>query len=165
MDRPGRKSPELNVTLDQRGRAPATLQPDGSQTIKKVEIYYAVRNDNPITRYWRLAPCQSQWPGMDRRAADLDPRDRLFAFANVLYESGICLSSNFQAVVPAELGPAKATDRPSLLIGDFSHGLDGFTTSSPGTDPNRFTQVMETVIGPDGITGLHMLGRPWILTL
>ena len=33
-----------------------------------------------------------------------NPRDRLFAFANVLYDSGICLTSNFQAVVPAELG-------------------------------------------------------------
>jgi dienelactone hydrolase len=161
------KTPELKITLDEAGVPQATLRSDASRTIKKVEIYYAVRNENPITRYWRPVSSSRNDQVWTAVLPISNPRDRLFAFANVQYASGICLSSKFQTVVPAELGPTKATDRPSLLIGDFSHGLDGFTTSSPGTDPNRFTPVMETVTGPDGIPGLHMLGRviPWTTKL
>jgi len=153
------KSPELKIVLDASGVPRAILNPDTSQKIKKVEIYYALRNENPITRYWRLTDSSRRDNEWIAALPISNPQDRLFGFANVIYESGICLTSDFQAVRPADLGAAKATDIPSLLIGDFSHGLDGFTTSSPGTDPNRFNKVIETTIGPDGIPGLHKIGR------
>ena len=51
-----------------------------------------------------------------------------------------------------------------MVIGDFRHGVDGFATSSPSTDPNMFPKVMETVHGPQGVAGLHMLGRAILRT-
>jgi hypothetical protein len=153
------KSPELKIILDPSGIPQAVLHPDTSQTIKKVEIYYAVRNENPISRYWRLAASSRNDKEWIASLPISNPEDRLFGFANVIYDSGVCLSSNFKVVKPAELGKARATDGPSLVIGDFGHGLDGFTTTSPGTDPCNFTTVMENITGPDGIPAIHMTGR------
>jgi len=158
------KTPDLKITLDQAGVPQATFRPDTTQTIKKVEIYYAVHNEDPINRYWRPAASNHVDQTWTAALPISNTHDRLFAFANVVYDSGLCLTSNFQVVVPADLGSAQATDQPSLLIGDFSHGFDGFTTSSPGTDPAKFTTVMETKTGADGITALHMLGRVTLWT-
>ena len=158
------KSPALAIALDAVGVPVAQLKADLSQPIKKVEIYYAVSNDNPITRFWRLASAGREGEMWTASLPILSPQDRLFGFANVVYPSGLCLSSNFQAVIPSKLGPAKATDQRSLVIGDFNRGIDGFTTSSPGTDPNSFNTVMETRIGPDGIACLHMIGRVTLRT-
>ncbi len=151
--------PTLTVALDDSGTPRATLEPDRRQPVVGVEIFYAVKNVDPVTRYWRSADVVARGDDWAALLPILDTHDRLFAFANVTYTSGICLTSNFKAVVPAELGPAQATDRPSVQIGDFRHGLDGFATNSPGTDPARFVRVLETVIGPRGIAGLHVVGR------
>ena len=92
------------------------------------------------------------------------PRKPLFAFANVFYASGVCLSTNLVSVVRAELGQAKATDQPSLLIDDFANGTDGWATSSPATDsmppvPNLLTAA----VGPEGKPGITVT-RPVALT-
>ena len=104
------KMPKLKISLDTSGVPQAVLRPDTSQPIKNVAIYYAVHNENPITRYWRLTESSRSGRGWTARLPILDPRERLFGFANVTYESGICLTSNFQAVVPAKL----ARPRPPI---------------------------------------------------
>jgi dienelactone hydrolase len=153
------ETPVLNLDLDESGVPRASLMPDRSQPISKVEIFYAVRNVDPVTRYWRSTDVETRGDTWMTSLPILDPSDRLFAFASITYDSGICLSSNFQAVIPSELGPARATDRPSLQIGDFRHGTDGFATNSPGTDPVQFVRVLEMVTGPQGVPGLHVLRR------
>jgi dienelactone hydrolase len=153
------ESPRLKLGLDASGVPQATLEPDRPAAVTRVEIHYAVRNDDPVTRYWRSAEVIQH----DRRwvapLSILDAQDRLFALANVTYDSGVCLSSNFEAAIPSALGPARASDRPSLQIGDFRLGTDGFATNSPGTDPVQFPQVVEIVTGPRGVKGLHILHR------
>ena len=153
------KSPELKVTLDSNGVPQATLSPDSSGAVKKVDIFYALKDEDPLNRFWRPVTSNQDHGAWTASLPVANPKDRLFAYANVVYDTGLCLTSNFVATIPSDLGPAKATDQPSLVIGDFSHGFDGFTTSSPSTDPQAFPKVMETVTGPDGVAGLHMIGR------
>ena len=94
----------------------------------------------------------------------LDPRKPLFAFANVFYASGVCLSTNLVSVVPAELGQAKANDQPSLLIDDFATGTDGWVTSSPATDPiPPVPNLLAAAVGPQGKPGITVT-RPIALT-
>ena len=81
-----------------------------------------VANRNPKNRYWRSVAGASGagvWIGS---LPVLDTREPLFAFANVIYDSNVCLSSNLATVIPAELGAARATDRPSPIIDDSSEG-------------------------------------------
>ena len=85
----------------------------------------------------------------------LNVRHRLFAFANVHYKFGAALTSNFEAVVPAELGRTKATDKRSMMVGDFSRGLDGFATHSTATDPAVFLLGAVRARGPGGRTGIR----------
>ena len=54
----------------------------------------------------------------------LDTARPLFAMANVLYESGLCLTSNLAKAVPNDWGEIKPTDKPSLMIDDFSQGCE-----------------------------------------
>jgi dienelactone hydrolase len=153
------ETPALKVGLDESGIPQATLEPDRPALVSRVEVFYAVRNDDPVTRYWRSAGAVRDDRKWVASLPILDPTDRLFALANVSYDSGVCLSSNFQAVIPATLGPARATDRTSVQIGDFRFGTDGFATNSPGTDPVQFPQVLEIVTGPQGVRGLRVLRR------
>jgi hypothetical protein len=85
----------------------------------------------------------------------LDSKDPLFCFANVTYESNVCLSSNLVTVVPAALGEARATDTRSLEIDDASDRLSGWVTQSPATDPiPPVPSLLRTSAGPDGKTGI-----------
>lgn len=158
------KSPAAEVRLGTHGVPRLRVQPDLSKPIQRVDLFYAVENRNPRNRYWRSAT-----GGRDRDiwTADLpilDPSQPLFAFANVLYESGVCLSTNLVPVVPSELGDARTTDQPSLVIDDFSTGTDGWVTSSPATDPiPPVPHLLTTVVGPEGKPGITVT-RPIALT-
>jgi hypothetical protein len=85
----------------------------------------------------------------------LDTRQPLFAFANVVYGSGVCLSSNLVSVIPDDLGRARATDAPTTLIDDVANGVDGWVTSSPATDPvPPVPSLLQAAVGPGGKPGI-----------
>ncbi|MCE5279950.1 MAG: dienelactone hydrolase family protein [Planctomycetaceae bacterium] len=149
-------TPEAQVTLDARGVPQLEIRPDRSQTVARIDAYYALHNADPKNRHWRSAAVVRKGGKVTASLPVLDASQRLFAYAQVHYESGWHLASNFQAVVPAELGAARATDKASRQIGDFSKGLDDFCTCTTGTDPIAFAKGLKRVKGPAGRWGVQM---------
>jgi hypothetical protein len=154
------KSPRAEVRLATDGVPLLLVKPDGPQAIRRVDLFYAVENRNPKNRYWRSATGRRDQSAWIAELPILDPRQPLFAFANVLYTSGVSLSTNLTTVVPSELGQARATDRRSLLIDDFATGTDGWVTSSPATDPiPPIPCLLASAAGPGGKPGITV-SRP-----
>ncbi len=123
-------APQLRVTPDAK-----------TMPVARVEIYYSVDPD-PRARYWRSANVvqtgTSYTAALPLHTLDLP----LFAFANVYHTlpqpvsmaaipgnggsvKEVCLSSLLHHADPAQLHAADttATQQPSTLIDDFSHGL------------------------------------------
>jgi hypothetical protein len=93
-----------------------TVTADRPADVDRVEVLYAVENPRVVSRNWRTAvPVGSGGTWMASLPV-LDVGKPLFAFANVRYKSGVHLSSNEEAVVPASLGKATATDSVSAPI-------------------------------------------------
>jgi dienelactone hydrolase len=162
--KPFPRTPIAEVRLGTDGVPFLVVKTDTSQSIRRVDLFYAVENRNPKNRYWRSVSGrrdQEQWIA---ELPILDPHQPLFAYANVIYESGLCLSTNLVSVVPSQLGHAKATDSPSFLIDDFATGTNGWVTSSPATDPiPPVPNLLASVVGPGGKPGIAV-SRPIALT-
>lgn len=78
-----------------------------------------------FTRSWRDVTSTQrgeQWIG---KLPVLNVDDYVFAFANIIYDSTIVRSTDFNAAIPSKLGSAKATDNPSDNLS--SNGYDGWT--------------------------------------
>jgi dienelactone hydrolase len=170
-ERPFPRSPVAEIRLGTDGIPCLVVKPDGSQPIRRVDLFYAFENRNPKNRYWRSASGRPDQAAYISELPILDPRQPLFAFANVLYDSGVCLSTNLVSVVPSGLGPARATDQRTLVIDDFATGSNGWVTSSPATDPiPPVPNLLALCVGPAGKTGVtvskpialqtHKLGDP-----
>lgn len=129
------RSPAAKLQLSAEGVPHLAVTPDRPEDVQRLEIFSAVENTNPINRFWRSATVARSG---DRWFADLpviNIHQPLFAFANVHYQNGICLSTRLQTAIPSKLGSAVATDRPTLLIDDFSTGIGDWVTTSTATDP------------------------------
>ena len=110
--------------------------PDSSQTGADVHVYYSVDPD-PRARFWRSADVEKTDACWTARLPILSADQPLFVFANVRYglkktasepyahpAEHFAMSSLLHAATPDELTRAAvtATDTPSALIDDFSHG-------------------------------------------
>ncbi len=130
-----------------------------------MDLFDAVENRNPKNRYWRSVIGQQNGGTWTAALPVHDTRKPLFAFANVLYDSGICLSSNLVTVIPNDLGKARATENSTERIDDFSEGFDVWVTRSPATDPvppvPSFLRLTE---GPGGLPGITVTRAIPILT-
>lgn len=149
------RAPVADVQLGTDGIPRLTLKPDTTAPIVRVALYDAVANRNPKNRYWRTVTGRSDVGAWSARLPVLDVNQPLFAFANVTYQSGVCLSSNLITVIPAKLGKAMATDTRSPDIDNGSDGLDGWVTQSPATDPiPPVPSLLRTATGPEKKSGL-----------
>ncbi len=159
------RAPVAKVQLGMDGIPSVSLKPAATRAIRRVELYYAVTNGNPKNRYWRSVSGQSNAGTWSARLPVLDTKEPLFAFANVTYESNICLSSNLVTVIPAELGKASATDTRSPEIDDGTEGLGGWITQSPATDPiTPVPSLLRSATGPDGKSGITTMTAIPIMT-
>ena len=111
------------ATRDRSAFPGSLVTPDLSKPVRRVDLFYAVENRNPKNRYWRSVTGQRDRRNWTASFPILDPTQPLFAFANVVYESGVCLSTNLVSVVPCELGQARATDSLSP-VSTTSHDGD-----------------------------------------
>jgi dienelactone hydrolase len=148
------KNPAVRLALAAGGVPALAVAPDAAPTVQRVEIYYGIGQTHPMARHWRLVAASRCGDAWQADLPVLDVRQKLFAFANVFYGSGICLTSRLIAAVPAELGDAKATDRPSLLIDDFSAGIAAWVRSPAYTDPWETTTYLRPAVGPRGQKGI-----------
>jgi len=154
------QTPATKVRIGKDGVPELRVVPDASQGIGRVEVYYAIGNPWAVNRYWRSSQSRRQGKAWVAELPVMDTEQYLFAFANLHYSAGICLSSRLEAVIPARLGPAKATARPSPVIYDGSHGVGGWVTHSPSTDPIPPIRVpLEPARGPGGKSGFTVYTR------
>jgi dienelactone hydrolase len=123
------KSPRLSISLGDDGVCLAQVDADSEQ-VKSVEIFYALGDKPPPSRFWRRSNAKANTAPLPV----VDTWDDLRAFASVEYASGWSLSTNLAHVVPAQLGPA----RPSLAVGqgvDATMAVDSWYYATAATDP------------------------------
>ena len=125
MDRWLRGGQAWPATPALRAGSDAVVSPEQAQTVRRVDVYYSV-DPYPQSRFWRSAATVRKGR---RWIARLPDRGRLWVYAQVLYASGLSLSTRL-AAVPAR---ARTAAEPiELLIDDFSRGeTDWFVPLSP----------------------------------
>ena len=132
--------PRSELTLDAEGVPQLVVMPAAADRVKKVEIFYALKNPCSFNRSWRDAAAVRQGDRWVGSLPVLNVDDYVFGYANVTYDNTIVLSTDFNAAIPSKLGNAKATDMPSDVIASSSYG--------------EWTNVAE-VEGPKGIKGFR----------
>jgi hypothetical protein len=66
------KPPVAEVRLGTDGVSLLIVKPDGYQSIRRVDLFYAVENRNPKNRYWRSAPGRKEFAvGWTQYAAEV----------------------------------------------------------------------------------------------
>jgi dienelactone hydrolase len=147
-------TPGLRLDLDEGGLLRATVQPQNTNTVKKVVIYYALGTKIPPSRFWRrVDPTQQaseSWTGL---LPVVSIWDRVAVFANVSYASGICLSTKLARVMPGQLGKARATLARTLEVDSCNAGAETWFFGPAYTDPNIDRTLLSS--GEDE-------GRPYI---
>jgi dienelactone hydrolase len=132
------KTPDSKLVLATDDQVPEfQVTPDSSQAVSEVHLYYSIDPD-ARARFWRSAETTESGGTWTAKLPILSVDRPLFAFANVVYElkkperllhsrpaDKFAISSLLHTAGPAELQGAavKATDEPSRVIDDFSHGL------------------------------------------
>ena len=132
--------PRSELTLDSAGVPQLVVAPASAYRVKKVEMFYALKNPCSFNRSWRDAAAVRQGDRWVGSLPVLNVEDYVFGYANVTYDNTIVLSTDFNAAIPSKLGNAKATDKPSDVIASSSYG--------------EWTNVAE-VEGPKGIKGFR----------
>jgi hypothetical protein len=131
-------TPATRLLLKTDSGIPAlAVEPDRSQEIATVDIYYSIDPD-PRARFWRDAMAERSGSAWNASLPVMDVGQPLFAFANVYYRlekpeklphgrtaESFCVSSKLHVASPIMLRQSgvKATDKPSLLIDDFKRGF------------------------------------------
>lgn len=115
--------PKASIHLDQEGVPELVLEPADPGDVRKVEMFYALKNPCSFARSWRDTPNTRSGPKWKGKLPVLNVDDYLFAYANVTYATTVVRSTDFLAAIPSRLGPAKATDSPSEAISDNGYNL------------------------------------------
>ena len=132
--------PRSEIRLDAEGVPELVITPASADTVRKVEMFYALKNPCSYARAWRdtLSVRQGQrWIG---KMPVLNVDDYVFGYANITYDTTIVRSTDFNAAIPAKLGKAVATDKPSS---DLS-----------GSGYSAWSNIAE-LEGPKGIQGFR----------
>jgi len=129
-------TPDLRIGLDLSGVPTATAVPDVRDEVELVELFYALGDKRPQARFWRRTEAARRGDVWEASLPLIDPWDDLYAFANVTYRSGVCLSSPLRHAIPAQLGKARATLSWSDRMEQGLDGLDHWYFPAAYTDPN-----------------------------
>jgi dienelactone hydrolase len=133
--------PRSKIQLDANGIPELIVAPAQKERVAKVEMYYALKSACSFNRSWRDTASNrhgEEWVGtMPVMTVD----DYVFGYANITYDNGFVVSTEFNAVIPSKLGAARATDTRSDSI-------------SLNEETAGWTNVSE-VEGPGGIKGFR----------
>jgi dienelactone hydrolase len=132
--------PKAQIRLDAEGVPELVLKPASPEAVRKVEMFYALKNPCSFARAWRDAPSVQNGGSWVGKLPVLRVEDYLFAYANITYDTTVVRSSDFLAAIPSKLGAAKATDTASAAISENGYGL--------------WTNIAE-LEGPKGIKGFR----------
>ena len=150
------QSPVISLSLAADGIPQASLDSNRDE-IDHVDFYYSLNDKPPPSRYWRSAKSQTDAHSFNWRAnlEVLDAWEKLFAFANVYYKSGICLTTNLAQCIPGQIGKARATLRHGDTFEPHAVAESWFYATAY-TDPNVSKQFVSAEDLPE---------RPAVLVL
>lgn len=129
------KIPECSLNLSTADSVPSVnLTPDASMPIESVDIYYSI-DPHPVTRFWRDAQAEKKGDIWTANCPVMSTDDPLCVITNVTYKlqgqmrkkyniDHFVITSWQIVALPEKLKQAnvKPTDKPALLIDDFSRG-------------------------------------------
>jgi dienelactone hydrolase len=129
--------PKLELRLDHEGDPVAHVRPADASRVTKVEVFYTVGEKPSPNRFWRRVKSVKSERSWQAKLPVFRTRDPLRAFANVFYQSGICLSTNLGHTIPDRLGAARASLEwsPSPAAEPGEPGAP-FVFAAANTDPN-----------------------------
>lgn len=144
--------PSSEIKLGQDGVPELHLSPASSEKIKEVQVYQCLKTANNIARFWRDVESRREGNQWIAKLPVLNTQDYLFSYANIRYENNLVISSDFEAVIPSDLGQAVATDQPSEELSGGANlwkdaapaegvgGIDGFRPLNKhhGTSSSQF---------------------------
>ncbi len=132
--KPFPETPPLELRLDDRGVLQAQVR---ANEVAQVTLYYSLGMRIPPSRFWRRVDAVRGPDGVWRGVLPVvSIWDQVAVFANVFYDSGICLSTRLLKVLPGQLGKARATLEPSLNIDDGNVETEAWFYGPAYTDPN-----------------------------
>ncbi|HEY2838721.1 MAG TPA: acetylxylan esterase, partial [Pirellulales bacterium] len=105
--------------------------------VERVDVYYALNNDWPMTRFWRSIAAERGADGVFTAAAPvLGADDTIYAFANVTYRSTIRISSRLLKQPVKELIGVRPTLVRTALVDTMETSADWCWVPAY-TDPNQ----------------------------
>ncbi len=132
--------PRSDIRLDAEGVPELVITPASPDAVRKVEMFYALKNPCSYARAWRDTPSVRQGQQWIAKMPVLNVDDYVFGYANITYDTTIVCSTDFNAAIPSKLGKAVATDKPSS---DLS-----------GSGYSAWSHIAE-LEGPKGIQGFR----------
>ncbi|NKB66006.1 MAG: prolyl oligopeptidase family serine peptidase [Candidatus Latescibacteria bacterium] len=154
------QTPTAALSLGADGVPRLEMTVDDSGPIERIDVYYNVGNSQNKTRHWRQVAPEGSAQVWRAPLPTSDIEQNLVAFANIYYQNGLALTAPLVAAIPARLGAARATGQKSRQIYSGEMGLDGWTTESPGTDPNPPIPLpLRLQEGPGGRAGVALQNR------
>ncbi len=137
--------PKSEIRLDAEGVPELVITPASPDAVRKVEMFYALKNPCSYARSWRDTPSVRQGQQWVSKMPVLNVDDYVFGYANITYDTTIVRSTDFNAAIPAKLGNAVATDKPSNDLSDSGYrawsniaelegpqGIKGFRSTNNG---------------------------------
>jgi cephalosporin-C deacetylase-like acetyl esterase len=86
--------PRLELRIVPDADPTASVLPDDARHVERVDVYYALGEKPPPNRFWRHVSTTRTANAWKARLPILKSNDKFQAFANVRYQSGVCLSTN-----------------------------------------------------------------------
>jgi dienelactone hydrolase len=129
--------PKIDLRLGPEKDPVADVRPADSSQVTKVEVFYTLGEQLPPNRFWRRTVTVKSAKSWQAKLPVMQTGDPLRAFANVYYQSGVCLSTNLARSIPMRLGMARASLRWSASpAAERSEPGDPFVFATANTDPN-----------------------------
>jgi len=156
------------VLRGERLPAPPALKAKGSENklyydikvskpaeLAEISLFVAHMQKNSAFRNWRVETVQAVSEDEYLAKVDVLSADEpVFAFANVRYKTGLCLSSRMERTIPSALSVAPAPLIMKRLIYDSGMGLsDWLVLTNPGADM-KLEPALSMQKGPFNLEGV-----------
>lgn len=130
-----------------------TVHVDKPSEVESVTIHYGLSNPWPASRFYRaVTPTEIAGADYSGAAPIVKADDKIYAFANVAYRSGIQLSTRLVTAAAQELPQVRPTLERTLLIDSMDDDRAWFWWLAP-TDPVDPQPLLKPWMGPQGERG------------
>ena len=149
--------PKSEIHLDADGVPELRVTPASPERVQKVEMVYAQKEPVCMNRNWRDITPVKQGDTWIAKMPVLNVNDYVFGYANLIYDTTVVRSTDFNAAIPAKLGRARATDTtPPLYIGDGGIGAWSNVVETEGIGGIKGFRCTDNKLG----TGTDLITKP-----